>query len=46
MQLEKGLGFTEVIPTEHSEKAIRELGAIINDIQKLGDLGLEKWKNG
>jgi len=43
MAFEKGLGFMEVIPTEESESAIRELGAIINDIQKLGDLGLAKW---
>jgi hypothetical protein len=36
-------GFAEVIPTEETEGAIREIGAIIGDIQKLGDLGLEKW---
>lgn len=39
----KGTLFTEVIPTDESERAIREMGAMINDIQKLGDLGLEKW---
>lgn len=44
MPLEKGIGFVEVIPTEESESAIREICAIINDIQKLGDLGIEKWK--
>jgi ElaB/YqjD/DUF883 family membrane-anchored ribosome-binding protein len=44
MYLEKCIGFMEVIPTDESESAIRELGAIINDVQKLGDLGLEKWK--
>jgi hypothetical protein len=43
MAFEKGLGFSEVIPTDESESAIRELGAIINDIQKLGDFALEKW---
>jgi len=36
-------GFAEVIPTEESESAIREIGAIIGDIQKLGDSALEKW---
>jgi len=36
-------GFAEVIPTSETEDAIREIGAIINDIQKLGDLGIEKW---
>jgi len=36
-------GFSEVMPTEQTETAIRELGAIINDIQTLGDLGVEKW---
>ena len=40
---EKGTGFTEIIPTDETERAIREMGAIITDIQKLGDLGLEKW---
>ena len=36
-------GFEEVIPTEETESAIREIGAMIGDIQKLGDLGLERW---
>jgi len=42
---ESGLdsGFAEVIPTEETEGAIREIGAIIGDIQKLGDSGIEKW---
>jgi len=38
-------GFAEVIPTEETEGAIREIGAIIKDIQTLGDLGLQKWMN-
>lgn len=38
-----GTGFSEVMPTDESERAIREIGAMINDIQKLGDFGLEKW---
>jgi len=36
-------GFAEVTPTDEAEGAIREIGAIIKDIQTLGDLGLEKW---
>jgi hypothetical protein len=36
-------GFAEVISTKETESAIREIGAMIGDIQKLGDLGLEKW---
>jgi hypothetical protein len=40
---EKGTGFAEIIPTDETERAIREMGAIITDIQKLGDLGLQKW---
>jgi len=40
---EKGTGFAEIIPTDEAERAIREIGAMINDIQKLGDLGVEKW---
>ena len=40
---ETGTGFTEVIPTDETERAIREIGAMISDIQKLGDFGVEKW---
>ena len=40
---DSGTGFSEVMPTPESEGAIREIGAIINDIQKLGDLGVKKW---
>ena len=39
-------GFAEVFPTEETERAIREIGAMIGDIQKLGDLGLDKWLDG
>jgi hypothetical protein len=38
-------GFSEVTPTPETENAIREIGAIINDIKVLGDLGLQKWIN-
>ena len=39
-----GVGFSEVFPTDESERAIREINALINDIQKLGDHGVQKWK--
>ena len=38
-----GTPFMEVMPTNESERAIREIGAIISDIQKLGDFGINKW---
>jgi len=37
-------GYNEVIPAEDAERCIREINAMINDIQKLGDFGIEKWK--
>jgi hypothetical protein len=40
---QKGTGFAEVFPTEETEGAIREIGAMIGDIQKMGDLALGKW---
>ena len=36
-------GYMEVIPADDAEKCIREIDAMINDIQKLGDFGIEKW---
>jgi hypothetical protein len=36
-------GFYEVLPGKDAEIAIREVGAMISDIQTLGDFGLEKW---
>lgn len=38
-------GFTEIIPEEDAELSIREIGALINDIQKLGDFGITKWQS-
>jgi len=38
-------GFAEVIPTAESESAIREIGAIIRDIQNPGVSGVDKWAN-
>ena len=37
-------GYAEVIPADDVERCIREIDAMINDIQKLGDFGIEKWK--
>jgi len=34
-----------VMPTPETDSAIREIGAIVLDIQKLGDFGVEKWTN-
>ena len=42
---ENGTGFSEVIPTVETESAIREIGAIIGEIQNLGDAGLARLKN-
>ena len=36
--------YTEVLPYKNVEDCIRELNAIIIDIQKLGDYAVEKWK--
>lgn len=40
---EEYTGFSEVIPAEDTDQAIKEIGALISDVQKLGDLGIEKW---
>ena len=37
-------GFVTVKPWKDTQFAIRELGALINDIKLLGDAGIEKWK--
>lgn len=37
-------GFDEILPSKDTDLAIKELGAVINDIKTLGDLGVEKWK--
>lgn len=37
-------GFVTVKPWRDTQFAIRELGALINDIKLLGDAGIEKWK--
>jgi len=38
-------GFDEVLPWDDSEAAIRELGAIINDIKAVGILAVSKWQD-
>mgnify|MGYP000083850876 CR=1 FL=1 len=32
-------------PAEEAEKLLKELGAVVLDIQTLGDLGISKWKS-
>lgn len=42
---EEHTGYAEVLPAENVEVAIKEVCAIISDIQRLGDFGIEKWKS-
>ena len=37
-------GYDEVLPSGDTDLVIKEIGAIINDIKTLGDLGIDKWK--
>lgn len=37
-------GFSEVMPGKDINKITTELGALIDDIQTLGDLAIEQWK--
>lgn len=43
-KIDEHTGYTEVTPMENTETAIRELGAVVSDIQKFGDFGIEKWQ--
>ena len=36
--------FSEVLPWSETDKAITEIGAMIDDIQTMGDLAIEKWR--
>lgn len=36
-------GFDEVLPWEDTVMAMDELGTMIDDLQKMGDYGVEKW---
>lgn len=38
-------GFKEIYPEGDAERAIREIGAVINDIQKMGDYAVSKWES-
>jgi hypothetical protein len=40
---EESTGFNEIYPSKDVDRMVRELGAMINDIQKLGNIGVEKW---
>lgn len=37
-------GFSDVMPGKDTPKAIKELGAMINDINVFGDQAIEQWK--
>ena len=37
-------GFNEVLPGDDADICIKEINAMISDIQKYGDLGIDKWK--
>ena len=36
--------FSEVLPGKDLDAMINELGALIDDIQTLGDIAIENWK--
>ena len=36
--------FAEVLPWTDTDKAINELGALIDDLQTMGDYAIDKWK--
>ena len=38
-------GFSDVLPWEDTEKVAGELGAIINDLQTMGDMAVDKWRD-
>lgn len=43
-KVEENSGFSEILPGKDADLAIKEIGAIINDIKTLGDLGVDKWR--
>lgn len=43
-QLIEYTDFSEVLPWKDTDKAITEIGAIIDDIQTMGDMAIDKWK--
>lgn len=44
-KMEENSGFSEILPGKDADLAIKEVGALINDIKTLGDLGVEKWQD-
>lgn len=44
-KMEENSGFSEILPGKDADLAIKEIGALINDIKTLGDLGVEKWQD-
>jgi len=43
VDISKKTGFAEIIPTDETESAIREIGAIIGDIHASGELAVKRW---
>jgi len=37
-------GYREVMPDVDTTRAVREINAIISDLQTMGDLAVDKWK--
>lgn len=37
-------GYNEVLPTDQTDAAIREVGAIVSDLHTMGDAAVAKWK--
>ena len=42
---EENSGFWQVLPWKDTDLAIKEVGAIIDDIKTMGDVAIGKWKN-
>ncbi len=42
---EENSGFKQVLPWKDTDLVIKELGTIIDDLQTMGDIAIEKWKN-
>lgn len=43
-QKQEATGYREVYPDVDAERAIREINTIISDLQTMGDLAVDKWK--
>lgn len=42
---EENSGFKQITPWKDTDLVIKELGTIIDDLQTMGDMAVEKWKN-